>query len=140
MAEFGFALNKSEFRDAFSLRYGRPLKGLPAMCPYGQKYNVTHALSCKKGGFVTMRYNNLRDFEADMLSKIVNDVEKEPELQPVTDEIIEGLSGNASRADIRARVMCRVGQNAFFDVRVITDSPHNRKCSTEACTGKETKL
>ena len=35
--------------------------------------------------------NNLRDFEADMLSKIVNDVETEPELQPVTGEVIEGL-------------------------------------------------
>ena len=42
-----------------------------------------------------MRYNNLRDFEPDMLSKIVNDVETEPELQLVTGQIIEGLSGNA---------------------------------------------
>ena len=116
-AEFGFALNKGEFRDALSLRYGRPLKGLPAMCPCGQKYNVTHALNCKKGGFVAMRHNNLRDFEADMFSKIVNDVEKEPELQPVTGEIIEGLSGNASRSDIKARGVWRAGQNAFFDVR-----------------------
>ena len=38
-----------------------------------------------------------------MLSKIVNDVETEPELQQVTGEIIEGLSRNASRPDIRAR-------------------------------------
>ena len=47
-----------------------------------------------------MRHNNLRDFEADMLSKIVNDVETELELQPVTGEVIEGLSSNASRPDI----------------------------------------
>ena len=32
VAEFGFALNKGEFRDNLSLRYGRPLEGLPAMC------------------------------------------------------------------------------------------------------------
>ena len=46
LAEFDFALNKGEFRDALSLRYGRPLKALPAMCPCGEKYNVTvaHAL------------------------------------------------------------------------------------------------
>ena len=100
---FGFALNKGEFRDTLSLRYGRPLKGLPAMCSCGQKYNVTHALNCKKRGFLAMRHNNLRDFEADMLSKIVNDVETEPELQPGTVEIIEGLSGNASGPDIKAR-------------------------------------
>ena len=114
--EFGFALNKGEFRD--TLRYRRPLKGLPAMCPCGEKYNVTHTLNCKKGGFVTMRHNNLRDFKADILSKMVNDVETEPELQPVKGEVIEGLPGNASRPDIRAGGVWRAGQNGFFDVRV----------------------
>ena len=95
--------DKGEFRDALGLRYGIPLKGLPPMCPCGQKYNVTQALNCKKGGFVTMRHNNLRHFEADILSKIVNDVETEPEQQSVIGETIERLSGNASRLDIRAR-------------------------------------
>ena len=95
LAEFCFALNEDKFKDALILRYGRPLKSLSAMCPCVKKYNVTHALDCKKGGFVTMRHNNLRDFEADMLSKIVNDVEAEPELQQVTGRIIEGLFGNA---------------------------------------------
>ena len=90
--EFGFAVSKGEFSDALSLTYGRPLKRLPAMCPCGQKYNITHARKCRKGGFPTMCHNNLRDFEAHMLSKIVNDVETEPELQQVTGEIIEGLS------------------------------------------------
>ena len=49
-----------------------------------------------------------------MLSKIVIYVETEPELQPVTGEIIEGLSGNASRPDIKARGAWRGGQNAFL--------------------------
>ena len=43
-----------------------------------------------------MRQDNLRDYEVDMLSKIVNDLETEPELQSVTNEIIERLSRNAS--------------------------------------------
>ena len=30
-----------------------------------------------------MWHNNLRDFKADMLFKLVHDVETEPELQPV---------------------------------------------------------
>ena len=84
------------------------------MCPWDQKYNVAHALNCKKGGFAIMRHNNLMDFVADMLSRIVNDVETEPELQPVTGEVIEGLSGNASRPDIRARGVWGAGQNAFL--------------------------
>ena len=107
------------------------------MCPCGQKYNVTHALNCKKGGFVAMRHNNLRDFEADMLSKIVNDVETEPELQPVTGEIIEGLSRNASRPDIRARGVWRAAQNTFFDVRVTnTHSPSQIHLTTESVLKK----
>ena len=52
-------------------------------------------------------HNNLRDFEANMLSKTVNDGETEPELQPTTGEIIEGLSRNASRHDIRVRGVWR---------------------------------
>ena len=95
LTEFCFALNKDKSKDALILKYGRPLKSLSAMCPYVEKYNVIHALDCKKGGFATIRHNNLRNFEADMLSKIVNDVEAEPELQPVTGKIIEGLFGNA---------------------------------------------
>ena len=84
-----------------------------------------------------MCHNNLRDFEADMLSKIVNDVETEQELQPITDEIIEGLSGNASRPDIRARGVWRAGQNAFFDVRVRnTHSPSQIHLTTESVLKK----
>ena len=62
------------------------------MCPCGQKCNMAHALNYKKGAIVTMHHNNFRDFEADTLSKIVNNMETERELQPVTGEIIEGLS------------------------------------------------
>ena len=36
-----------------------------------------------------MDHNNLIDFGADMLSKIVNDVETEPELQQITGEITD---------------------------------------------------
>ena len=89
------------------------LKDLLAICPRGQKYKVTCTLNCKKGGFVTTRYNNLRDFE-DMLSRVFNNVETKPELHPVTGEIIEELSVNASRLNIRARGVWRACQNAYF--------------------------
>ena len=85
------------------------------MCLCGQKYKVTHTFNCKKSDFVTMRHNILRHFEADMLSRIVNDVETKPELQPVNGEIIEGRSGNVSRLDIRAKgVWWTASQNAFL--------------------------
>ena len=137
LEEFGFTLNKGEFRDALNLRYGRSLKGLPQTCPCGQPFNVTHALNCKRGGFVTMRHNNIRDFEADILSKIVNDVELEPELQPVSGEIFNGLSGDSARPDIRARGVWRAGQNAFFDVRVTnTQSASQVNQTTESVLRK----
>ena len=53
-------------------------------------------------------------------------------MQPVTGEIIEGLSGNASTPDIRARGVWRAGQNAFFNVRVInTHFPSQIHLTTE---------
>ena len=39
--------------------------------------------------FVTMRHNSLRDIEAGMLSKIIDDVETEPELRPVTVKLLK---------------------------------------------------
>ena len=101
-------------RDALSLRHGRPMKDLLAICPSGQKYKVTSTLNCRKGGFVTTRYNNLRDFEADILSRVFNNEETKPELHPVTGEIIEELSVNASRLNIRAKGVWGACQNAYF--------------------------
>ena len=118
LEEYGFVLNKGEFRDALKLRYGNNLRGLPQKCPCGQQFDVTHALNCKKGGFVIIRHNNIRDFEANLLKKVCSDVEIEPQLQNVHGEQIEGLVGDESRPDIRARGFWRNGQNAYFDVRV----------------------
>ena len=100
LEEYGFALNKSEFRDSINLRYNKPLKGLPTTCPCGQRYDMNHAMNCKRGGFVTIRHNNIRDYEASLLSKIAADVEVEPELQPVEGENIAGLVGDNSKPDI----------------------------------------
>ena len=84
-----------------------------------------------------LRHNNLRNFEADMLSKKVNDVETEPKLQPVTSEIIEGLSRNASKPDISAKGAWRAGQNAFFNVSVAnTHSPSQIHLTTETVLKK----
>jgi hypothetical protein len=120
LEEYGFVspgLNKGEFRDALKLRYGNNLRGLPQKCPCGQKFDVTHALNCKKGGFVIIRHNNIRDFEANLLKKVCSDVETEPHLLPVQGEQIEGLVGDEARPDIRARGEWRNAQNAYFDVR-----------------------
>ena len=47
-----FNLNKREFYDAFSLTHNWKLKYLPSTCPCGKRFDVDHAVSCRKGGFV----------------------------------------------------------------------------------------
>ena len=107
LEQYGFSLNKAEFRDAIMLRYGKELMGLPATCPCGRKYDTALALNCKKGGFVTIRHNNIRDYEANLLAKIHTDstfssFETEPSLQPVEGEIVNGIPGDNARPSVRA--------------------------------------
>ena len=116
--EHGFTLNKSEFRDALAIRYNKSLKGLPSDCPCGKKFSLDHALNCKRGGFIIIRHNRIRDFEANLLQQTCNDVETEPPLQRLEGEQLTGLTGDGARPDIRARGFWRPGQNAYFDVLV----------------------
>ena len=115
-----------------NLRYGKDLKGLPSKCPCGQSFNMTHALNCKTGGFITIRHNRVRDFEAQLLTEISNDVEIESPLQPLEAEIIIGLTSVNARASVGARGFWRKGQNAFFDVRITnTKSESQRHLTSE---------
>ena len=73
-----------------------------------------------------MRHNNIRDFEANLLHKVYNDVETEPSLQPLNGEHINGLTGDESRPDIRARGVWRNGQNAYFDIRITNPNSNSQ--------------
>ena len=48
-------------------------------------------------------HNNVRDFEANLLKTIQNDVEIEPTLQKIDNERINGRTGDEARRDIRAQ-------------------------------------
>ena len=84
LEDHAFNLNKGEFRDALSLRYNSQPKNLPSKCCCGAKFDVTHALNCHRGGFVNARHDNIKNLEAKMLQSVCNDVEVEPQLQPVS--------------------------------------------------------
>ena len=127
LQEYGFVLNKGEFRDAINIRYGNKLRGLLQKCPCGQPFDLTHALNCKKGGFIIIRHNNIRDFEEDLLKKVCADVETEPQLQPLNGKQINGLIGDNAKPDIRARRIWRDGQNGFFDVRITNTNCNSQK-------------
>ena len=133
LEEFGFTLNKQEFADAISLRYNFPLKGIPSYCSCGEKNSLDHALICKKGGFVSMRHNQIRDLEANLMSEVCKDVQREPPLLPLSGETFDLRSVNTAaeaRLDISARGIWNTVDKTFFDVRVFHPGAASNKCKT----------
>ena len=121
LEEFNFNLNKMEFWDAIRLRYNWPIPNLPNRCACGEKFNVNHAMSCKKGGFVTQRHNELRDVTGKFLKEVCADVEIEPPLIRLTGEQMRHKTAKKqddARPDISARDFWIKGQKTFLDVRV----------------------
>ena len=132
LEKHGFNLNKGEFKDALAIRYCKHINNLPSVCPCGEKFDVTHAMNCRRGGFINARHNNIRDFEASLISQVCNDVEKEPPLQPITTERFPKSTNTKAEArlDIRARGFWRRGQNAYFDIRVTNADCASQRNST----------
>ena len=121
MKNHGFDLSKQEFRDAIRMRYGWVLDRLPAICVCGSRFDVPHALSCKRGGFVTLRHNELRNITADLLREVCVDVKIEPMLAEMEGELLQQKTSNRSREarlDVSAVNFWVPGQRAFFDIRV----------------------
>ena len=80
LQDLGFNLNKREFRDAVKLRYDWPVEDIPSTCACGEAFTVDHSMICKLEGFIIQHHNELRDLEAEFLSKVCSDVEIEPVL------------------------------------------------------------
>ena len=80
-------------------------------------YKIKHG---KKGGFVTIRHNELRNFTARLLKNVSHDVKIEPSLEELSGEVMSTSTNVSSEArlDISARGFWETYQKAFFDVRV----------------------
>ena len=141
LAEHGFTLHKGAFHDALALRYGWTPSKLPAKCDCGNSFSVEHALSCAKGGFPSIRHNEIRDLTATLLTEVCNDVRIEPELQPVTDEALSGATANlqdGARLDIAANGFWGGRfERTYLDVRVFNPhAPSNRHTQLSSCYRK----
>ena len=79
LKEWGYDLNKQQFWDTIRIRCNWNLERIPTDCVCGEKFDLSRALSCKKGRKVTLRYNELRDITA-LLLKVYRDVKTEPTL------------------------------------------------------------
>ena len=102
LQKLGYTLNKQEFRDAIFLRFGWEIKDTPVFCACGSKNSIDHILTCKLGGYVSMRHNALRDTEANLMKEVCRDVKVEPELIAIESDFVDG-SDNDTAAD-RARL------------------------------------
>ena len=117
----GYHLSKQCFQDLLRIRYGWPLPRTPTTCECGSLFSLDHALSCKKGGFISLRHNKLRNFLAKSMKEVCHDVQIEPPLQTLVG--VENLpkssvKSDEARLDVSARGFWVTGQKAFFDIRV----------------------
>ena len=60
------------------------------------RFDTSHAMDCKMGGFVNARHDSIRDFETSLHRKVCTDIESEPHLLPITSEILLRRSANTS--------------------------------------------
>ena len=116
----GYDLTKQLFWDLIRIRYGWILTRLPTNCECGTKFDIQHALSCKKGGFISLRHNHLRKILATLFKEVCKDIRVEPQLQELTGEILHPstITGTEARLDKCARGFWQAGPTAFFNVRV----------------------
>ena len=132
LQDFGYTLNKQEFRDALCLRYGWNIPNMPHFCGCGIKNSIDHTLICKKGGYVAMRHNNLRDLNVTLQKEVCRDVVSEPRLLPLENEEVDGTQADRAAPDISSRGLWSTFQRTFFDVRVLhPNAPSYRSADLE---------
>lgn len=120
LKDLGYDLNKGEFRDALKLRYNWEFTDIPNRCVCGDIFDINHAMTCRNGGFVIQRHNEIRDLEAALLGTVCKDVQTEPPLQQITGEVLNNGANTSrdARLDIMARGFWERQRSAYFDVRV----------------------
>ena len=105
----GDALTKQLFWDLIRIRYRWQLSRTPEFCKCGIRFSLQHALSCKNGGFISIRHNSIRDVTAKLLHEVCREVQLEPPLQPLTgEELYERLAITTNEA------RCNVSARGFF--------------------------
>ena len=139
----GTLLSRQEFVDNARMRcFLKPL-GLPQHCDgCGAGLSVEHALSCKKGGLVSIRHNDVRD-EAGAMAELAlpkTCVSYEPQIHYGTGAKVSGAAaqarccgraGDDARGDVMIHGLWKKGEACILDVRVTdTDAKSYRSSSS----------
>ena len=88
---------------------------------------------------MTIRHNEVRDFTAEVLREVCQNVEVEPMLTPLTGEHFQYRTANRedqARLDVSARGVWTRGSKAFFDVRVFNPLAPSYRNQTLAAAHK----
>ena len=116
IARHHFDLTRQEFRDALAIRYKKPLLHIPPNCNgCGSVFNLAHALSCRKGGLVIQRHNEIRDAFGDLSALAWSMVRHEPIVREADIE----TNTPALIADLAVRGVWSPQTEALFDVRIV---------------------
>ena len=126
---------------ALALRYDWHPARTPSHCDCGANFSIEHSLSCPKGGFPTIRHNEIRDLTASLMTEVCNDVQLEPDLQPLTGEQLTYTTANVedgARLDIAANGFWGGRyERTFIDVRIFNPhAPSNRNSDLATCYRK----
>jgi hypothetical protein len=131
----GTELSALEFRDSLRLRCGLAPTDLPQKCDGCQQpFTVEHAVSCKKGGLVLLRHNDVKAEWHELCARAhtPSAVSDEPLIHlgqaprtnaTATAEVLPELRG-----DVAVKGFWKRGATTIFDVRITdTDAPSYRQ-------------
>lgn len=146
----GTELSAVAFRDSLRLRYGLQPTNLPLWCDGCTKhrFDVDHAMSCKKGGMVFLRHNEVAAEFGQMCVKAttLGSVSYEPVIKSSRDfpnadgTARTGPVPNMNRGDIAVRGFWHRGTSTIFDVRITdTDAASNRSLAPGRVLAKHEK-
>ena len=112
------------FHDALALRYTWHSLHTSTTCGCGAKVSIEHTLSCRKGGFPSIRDNKIRDLTANLLFQMCNDISIERAVQRVSGELslpcrfLQG-TGRCTPENCGQQLKYK---RTYFDVRIF--NPH----------------
>ena len=139
--EYSFFLHKGAFLDALALIHDWHTAQTPSQCACGANFSIEHALSCPKGGFPSIRHNEIRDLTASLMTEVCNDVQLEPDLHPLTEEQLTYTTANVedgARLDTATNGFWGGRyERTFTDVRIFNPhTPSNRNSDLATCYQK----
>jgi hypothetical protein len=89
----GSDLSAKEFRDGFRLHLGLKPTALPPRCDgCGERFTTEHSMSCRKGGSILQRHNDLVTTWGQLCGQALtpSTVSDEPLIQPSRDMQVNG--------------------------------------------------